>query len=130
MCRYANAKQYAKAIADFKAALLVDPRHANANKYLAKTQSVYDQIESEKESARRGEFLLSSEHNSKLATSVKPVHNTEFSSFVDQLLKEEEPDSSHKRHKKAKKKHKKKEKKRKRRKESHDHNSDSSSESS
>lgn len=114
MLRYANLKQYTRAIADFQAALKVEPSHANAIKYLSKTKSVHERIESERESARRGEFLLASEHDSAVANPVKSIHAAEFRSFVDQLLNED-PDPSSKRHKKSKKKHKKKEKKKRKR---------------
>ena len=46
---------------DFERALALDPNHANANAYLSKTRAVHERLILERESAHKGEFLLSSD---------------------------------------------------------------------
>lgn len=56
--RYAKQEKYTKAIEDFKRALKLDPQHANAATYLEMTRRKSKEVEREKESAARGEFLM------------------------------------------------------------------------
>ncbi|KAJ3286468.1 hypothetical protein HK104_009026, partial [Borealophlyctis nickersoniae] len=66
-CVYVKQNNYEEAIEDFKKALEIDPRHANAFTYLKKTQDKLAEIEREKESAAKGEFLLAADYDPKAA---------------------------------------------------------------
>jgi hypothetical protein len=100
-------KSYSKAISDFYEALKLNPDHANAKAYLEKTKLVHDRIEAEKESAKRGEFLMSTQFEI-----VKPSIRAYPSSF-SQSGTVDEDSSYHFEKKQKRKKHKSEKKKRK-----------------
>ncbi|KAJ3276601.1 Tetratricopeptide repeat protein 14 [Terramyces sp. JEL0728] len=61
-CCYASEKRYKDALADFEAALEVDPAHKNAKSYREQIQETMDRLTREKKntekSLRNGEFIL------------------------------------------------------------------------
>jgi hypothetical protein len=119
-----NLRHYVKAIQDFEKALEIDP-HPEAKNLLVKAKDMQAQIKSEIESARRGEFLMSS---SKDIMEIQPsVDNLILSVFKGSINEE----TSHKNHKKkSKKKHsKRKDKKHKKRRKEEGYNSSTSHES-
>jgi tetratricopeptide (TPR) repeat protein len=61
----ANTGEYKKAIKNFKKALDIDPKHSKAQEYLIKTRTFYNQLKAERESAYTGEFLMSTQYDSK-----------------------------------------------------------------
>ena len=65
---YANNRQYADAIKNFKKALEINPNHSKALEFLKSTKCFYNNLELERESAYSGEFLLSSDYDSKSQT--------------------------------------------------------------
>ena len=122
---YANQKNYSHSLSDFKRALELDPNHSNARVYYEKTREINDKIQSELESAQRGEFLLSDYDvsNSKLhsvsnknqnqsSSNVKFKSKTSSSSSklmdLNALISDESERESHhykRKHKSSKKKH-------------------------
>ncbi|KAI9008283.1 hypothetical protein BC832DRAFT_539151 [Gaertneriomyces semiglobifer] len=60
VARGALHANYQKAIRDFKRAIALDSSHRNAARYLRMTEDKVAEIEAEKESAVRGEFLMRS----------------------------------------------------------------------
>ncbi|KAJ3183595.1 Tetratricopeptide repeat protein 14 [Gaertneriomyces sp. JEL0708] len=58
VARGALHAHYQKAIRDFERAIALDPSHRNAARYLKMTEDKLAEIEAEKESAVRGEFLM------------------------------------------------------------------------
>ena len=118
-------RHYVKAIQDFEKALEIDPSHPEAKNLLVKAKDIQAQIKSEIESARRGEFLMSS---SKDIMETQPSVDNLIDSVFKGPINEE---TSHKNHKnKSKKKHsKKKDKKHKKRRKEEGYNSSTSHES-
>jgi tetratricopeptide (TPR) repeat protein len=119
-----SLKQYTKAIQDFSRALEIDPTHSKAKSSFIKAKTIQGQIQSELESARRGEFLMSS---SKDFIETQPNVDSLIDSVFRETKIEDKVDKKHK--KKSKKKHsKKKEKKQKRPRKDEGYDSSSSNE--
>ena len=65
---HANTRQYNEAIKNFTKALELNPNHSKALEFLKSTRSFYNNLELERESAYTGQFLLSSDYDSKSKT--------------------------------------------------------------
>ncbi|TPX57545.1 hypothetical protein SpCBS45565_g08179 [Spizellomyces sp. 'palustris'] len=95
---HVKQEKYTKAIADFEHALKVDPRHANAAIYLTKTQKRVAELEQEKQSAARGEFLMPVDydprrptHPAALTNKLAHVHFRSAESSTTELTTEQDP---------------------------------------